>query len=334
MSDADSPLDPKTLSKKAARAQLFAGVHRRDLAVVEQALRSGASANDREPRGGDTAFLLSLRLGCFECAEKLWPGADPSLRGKGGQNFLMLAAAAKHELWARRALLCCDPAAVDDQGRDALRVACDLNYAELALLLLPVSDADRKDVSGQSALRSALARGSQSCALLLARASKNLDLHEPSPAALTGDFPERSLAQLAAEHGCFEAHELLVSLGAPDAPTAQGETALMLAASKGRSHFVQRALARSDPLARDAQGRDALMLAIQSGNQACCEALLPVSDLRARDASGRSLMELARENQSFYGAQLSEWLGARIERLEIERQTGAGAPAAPTRLRI
>lgn len=323
---------PKARATRAkARKLLFEAIVNNDPKLAARALAQGATANDRQDKEGDTAFLLSLRRGRLEIAEALWPMADPLALGDNAQTFLMLAVTNKSELWARRALAAGDPKALDAAGRDALRVAAELGYTDMTALILPLSDPDRVEASGQSALRVAIARGSQSSARLIVLASKNLDRHERENPL---DFHYPSLLQLAAEFGRFEIFELLQTLGVRQGLARDGKTPLMIAASRGLCDFVERVLPQSDPLAVDSAGRDALKLAIEARSLSCCAALLPVSDFERKDPLGRDALAVAKAERGLGREELAMWLSAQIESILLDRQSSPARSPTPAPRRL
>lgn len=111
-----------------------------------------SDASETDSRGA-TALMRAAKAGCAQSVELLIPTGSPGARDAQGRDALMWAA---HRGCARsvEALLPhCDPTLVDSKGLSALMLAAARGREgeEAFDLLLPVSEAWRQSVDGQSA---------------------------------------------------------------------------------------------------------------------------------------------------------------------------------------
>lgn len=124
--------------------------------------------------GRDAGLLEAARCGCFLTAfQKLKQGADANARDAEGAPALALAAHAQANPDILRVLLYygADPKAVDGFGETALMKAARRGDPDSVRVLLPVSDAQARNMRGITALHLVLASGNVEAASMLLEAS-------------------------------------------------------------------------------------------------------------------------------------------------------------------
>ena len=91
----------------------------------------------------------------------------------------------------------------------------------------------------------------------------------------------------------------LLASGADASQTCgeDGETALIMAASKNNLEMVKILLPESDATATDSLGYTALMMAAYNNNTEMVKLLLPKSDVKATNKWGQSALDLATDNE-------------------------------------
>lgn len=188
------------------------------------------------------------------------------------------------------------PGCRNHENRTPLMLAAERRSLDLAILLLPLSDASAKDKGGWTALMSA---------------SRALSL--PIVELILRDAPDS---------------------GSPRATNSGGLNALTMACIGGFDQGVLALLPFGGADARTVKGLDPLMLCALGGHIGCARLLLPSSDLGRRDLAGRDAAAIADEKGHAAIALLIRSERALRERLEIELSAGAskGPEAAPPRL--
>jgi ankyrin repeat protein len=220
-----------------------------------------------------------------------------------------------------------DANAIDDDGRSALRVACDDSRADtLVPALMRAGARLRKDVDGLDQLEACCASSNWIAACVLANAEearvepRHLDYPDqygsrlPIAAAALGQIGLlRKLALIdpmiayacdakgfdafwhACESGSSRSAEFLCSMATADKIYPDGSTRLHLASRVGSPPMVRSLIERGAAIRRiDGEGQSCMHHAALSGSLGTALALLSAGEpFDARDSHGRSPLELA-----------------------------------------
>lgn len=154
----------------------------------------------------------------------------------------------------------------------------------------PLPHAQEHEAFNGQILNAIYWRNARRVAHLLAdmRYMATANLNAIAPTGATGTALHAALS----DPGCpIEILKLLIPLVDPNILSADGESALMLAAGLGLPSICEDLVARGARAdAQDTRGRTPLMIAAATGNQATIKALLPHSDPRHRCYFGQTPM--------------------------------------------
>lgn len=325
--------------KKLAQ-HLFASIRRDDVDAVSKALSEGASPNWLElgPRSfslkkknepveqpSDSAFLFALRLGALKSAEVLFHMADLSICGQSGQTAPNLAVRTKSLDWVCRICSLADPSARNADGRDALRVAVDLNFLEAVSYLIthPAVDPNQfpvvhYDHQSYTPLCAATVLGLSSVAKILAPITKNLGK----------DFPQSpSPLALCATHNRLDIAKMLIESGALHKPCEKGLSLWNLAAARGHVEFLKWALSNYGPMTES--DRESLLLSAAAGGSRDCVGIA----FSMLPSISPTLAARALKDASPIG-DFKAFLAVEIERQAISQASAPGRGSTAPQLRL
>jgi ankyrin repeat protein len=230
-----APTDPKALNLSATPQlieALLQSVQLGDAQSVATLLSSGAPA-DVADRRGETALLIAARNGHVQVVDQLLRrGAKINRSNAFGETPLMVAAQSGQLAVVERLLQ--DNAALDSKdadGRTALINAASNGHYPIAQQLLEKgADPNSKNAAGRTALMAAAWNGHIDVVQLLLGFGVDIDAkNNDGWTALSH----------AAWQGQAEVVRLLLTRGANDTPNKDGQTARMMASSRGHLNVVE-----------------------------------------------------------------------------------------------
>lgn len=296
----------------ATTAALYEAVAAGDAAAVRRLLTAGAKPNVQDAKAALSPLTAAAEGGHAEVVRLLLAaGADPNYRRTA--LFPLAAAVVRGDADMVNALLAAG-AAVDGRDEDG---ATALSYAAAAgdvallqLLLGAGADPRRTDYSGRTALAAAVDNGRRAAVDLLLPLASPADrkrVEVAAEASVQGIDPERvSAFHKAAMTGDRSTVQDMLNAGLPvDVLGADGWTALMAAANRGKLGLVQLLVARGADVDRaDECGETPLTYAAMYADRPTFEFLYPLASSKAR----KKAEKVVRRHQTL-AKQYPQWKG-------------------------